>query len=301
VPSDPLQGLIDDEKQAYEEWLEASDEPPLAYMPATRTGTELYSPSYHDKGADLLCHAPDLADLIELSGGDLRASRNVLNLSRPRVRDAVGEDCLVRPGDRVIVVTRGRNVETNLGEFVVEAEKAPCKHDPPFGLWADFEQPLAEDPLFATTDPTLKPGDNLFVRADQYPVAAASAETVARMKKLVPYPEDFRATMIDLQSAGLEALVLFERRTITLDDNGLPAVMAVAVSTAGVQVLWSERVDSRHGTGSLHFEGTLDLEGDGSPELAFTGVHRTCPYIVVFRRVEGAFEPVPLPVRPCGC
>lgn len=299
--SDSLQGIIDTEKKSYQDWLDDADEPPATYLPASRTAVEVYSPAFREEESQVLCQDPDLPELLELTGAETDARETVLNLSRPRVREKVGGACLARPGDRVVAVGRGWQEERTLVDFVIQRERPACPEEPPMGLWMTFDQPLAEDPLFVTTDPTIPAKDNLFVPAEQYPVAPASAEIMARLNGLVQFPEDFRVTLLSLHLPEAEAIVLFERRNLTPEDDGLPAMVAAVITKDAVQSLWAERVDVRRGTGRFEFLGTLDMDGDGVRELVFTGIHQTCPYTVVFRRGERGFEPVPLLVRSCRC
>lgn len=299
--ADPLQNLIESEQKAYQEWLDETDEPPTAYLPGNRQAVELYSPAYRDENAQVLCHDVDLPDLLDLTQGDPTAFSTTLNLSLPRVRQAVGDGCLVRPGDRIVAVGKGWQEERTLADFTIQREKPACPDDAPYGLWMSFDKPLPEDPLFITTDSTVTVRDNLYVPADQYPVAAAGPEIMARLQGLVHFPEDYRITIVGVRDGDLEALVIFERKTVGPNDDGLPAFLAAVVTKEGVQALWTERVDVAHGTGRLDFAGSLDLYGDGNRELVFTGVHRACTYTVVFRRGDTGYLPLPLAVRSCGC
>jgi hypothetical protein len=299
--TDPVEGLIASEKASYQEWLESAEEPPAAYLPATRLAVEIFSPAFRSEEADLLCDDPDLPELIELTGGDSTAREVVLNLSLPRVRGAVGEACLVRPGDRAVAVGRGWQVERSLAGMIVQQERPACPEDPPHGLWMTFDEPLPEEPLFVTTDPAVQIRDNLFIPAEQVPVASAGPEILARFKGLVRFPEDYVVTLAEVRAPDLDAVVLFERRAISSEDDGLPAMIAAAVSPDSVQVLWAERIDARRGSGRFEFVGTLDFDGDGYREIVFSGVHQACPYTVVFRRGTAGYEPLPLLTRACRC
>ncbi len=298
---DIVEGLIEHEKKSYQDWLDDADEPPAVYLPGSRSGVEVYSPAFRDEESQVLCHDPALPELLEMTGAESDARETVLNLQRLRVREKVGDACLARPGDRVVAVGRGWQEERTLDAFVIQREKPACAEEPPMGLWMTFDHPLPEDPLFVTTDPTVLPKDNLFIPAEQYAVAPAGPEMLGRLKGVVQFPEDFRVTLISVGATDADAIVLFERRNLTPDDDGLPAMVAAVITKDSIQTLWTERVDIRRGTGRFEFLGTLDMDGDGVRELVFSGIHQTCPYTTVFRRAEDGFEPVPLLVRSCRC
>jgi len=299
--TDSVQGLIEKEKKSYQDWLDDAEEPPAVYLPATRLAVQVFSPAFREEEAQVLCHDPDLPELLEMTSAEADAHVTVLNLQRPRVREKVGDACLARPGDRVVAVGRGWQEERTLDDFSVQHEKPACPEEAPLGLWMTFDRPLHEDPLFVTTDPTVPAKDNLFVPAEQYAVAPAGPDIMSRLKGVVQFPEDFRATVLSLRVPETEALVLFERRNLTSDDDKLPAMIAVLVTKETVQSLWTERVDMRRGTGRFDFVGTLDMDGDEVRELVFSGIHQSCPYTVVFRRGEGGYERIPLLVRSCRC
>lgn len=299
--ADPVESLIQAERDAYQEWLDAGEDPPAAFLPGAKAAVELFSPAYRDDAASLICSDPDLNELIELTGGTPTAFETVLNLSLPRVRDAVADACLVRPGDRVLAIGRGWQEEREIAGFVVRREKPACPSGDPHALWALLDRPLPEMPLFFTTDPAVLAGDNGFVPIEQYPVAPASADTTARLEKVVAFPEDYRVTAIDVRKEDLNALILFERVDVRGEDDGLPAMVVVALAPQGPRALWTERVDRRRGTGRFDVVGTLDFDGDGGTDIVVSGHHGGCAYTVVFRRSEDGFELVPLPVRSCAC
>ena len=85
-------------------------------------------------------------------------------------------------------------------------DKHHTADDAPYGLWMTFDRPLAEDPIFVTTDPTVPAKDNLFVPAEQYPVAAAGPQLLARLRGVVEFPEDFNVTVIAVSTAGIDGV-----------------------------------------------------------------------------------------------
>ena len=296
---DSVGDLINTEKQSYQDWLDAADEPPAAFLSGDSSSAELYSPAFPSSDG-LLCSSLEADELIELSGGDPQAPETALNLELPRVRDAIGESCLVRPGDRLVAVGRGWKLERTVSAMVVRREKAPCPDDSPYGLWGTLDEPLPEAPLFFTTDPALQPGSDFWIPKEGLEPSAFSAAGPT-LNALVPIPEDYDLRAWKMPGVSTATLVLLVRRQIEDRDDGLPSVALGLAGPAGVTALWIERVDQTAGTGSFDVDGVFDFDSDGRFEIAISGFHQRCPYQTVLRDHGDGWAPLDIPLRPCVC
>lgn len=298
--TDAVGGLIDSEKAAYDEWLSPADDPPQAYLPGDLRSVELYSPAHAEGSGGLVCSGLDLAELVVATGGDPSARETPINFSLPRVRLMFGDACLIRPGDRIVAVEAGRNEERTLGRFVVRRERAVVRDGDPFALYALLSRPAQSDPLFYALDPSLTEADTTFSGAATLPTCALPPAAVALLPKLSPFPEDFQVVAFPIPGSSTGTLVILTRRQASTEDDRLPAMILAVFDGAAFQALWTERIDLAHGSGRFALVGISDFNLNGRPEIIVDGIHRQCPYRVIFELESSGWAQLPLPVKVCG-
>ena len=289
--ADPLDKLIMSEQEARDEWAQDADELPPASLWGNRTGVELSLP---------LCEPLPFDELIELSRGNPQNQETVLNLDLPRVREIMDRTCLVRPGDPLMAVGPGEQQRVALKNFVIRRDRPACSDDSPYSLWGTFPEPLPWDPIFFSSLEGWPEGGNAAVALTESPPSDES-ELRARVAKLVKDLSDFRITTIDIKAPNADALIVLRRKVATLEDDMLSNDMVLRQQGELLEVVWSERVDSKKGSGSLRPEVALDFNGDNFTDLVLSGTHQGCPYRLVLEGGEMGFSTVDLPQKTCFC
>ncbi len=249
----------------------------------------------------MLCHDLDVAELIVASGGNPSDQETLINFGLPRVREMFGDSCLVRPGDRVVAVGRGRNEERALGKFVIRRQKSGCASTAPFALYALLDHPLDSAPLFFAFDAALVVGDVMFTAPADLKPAPLPPDALNLISRVVKYTEDFRIESWVLPGASTGTVVQATRRQPSTEDDRLPAMVLAVFDGVHLSTVLTENVDLSHGSGRFGLVGVSDFNSDGNPEIIVDGVRQKCPFRAIFTLDGAGWLSVPLPVKRCGC
>jgi hypothetical protein len=299
--TDDVESLI--EKEKVEEQnppanRSADETAPPAFLLGTTDSVALYSSAVYGGDPSPICESFPFDELIDMSNGDPLDEETVLNMKLPRVRQAVEDSCLIRPGDEVLAVGRGSQSWILIRDFVIRRAPAVCPADSPYSLMARLDHELDEAPLFYSTDPDLKEGDNEF--APVHPLAPVPNATEL-LRPVVSDMKEYEVRGATVAAANVEALFHLRRRRVTPDDDGFPNEILLWQKGDKIELLTQEAVDSVNGSGSVNVEAVLDYNRDGFLDLWVKGTQRKCPYYLLYQGGEEGFTPVELPNTPCSC
>ena len=255
--ADPLENLIETEKQDREAWEDQGGELPELYLWGDKTGIALEP-----------CDEIPFDELVEISRGKPSAKESELNLDIPRVREALESGCLFRPGDVFMAVGNGEQKHVMIKKLVVRRTPGPA-------LWGIFLEQLADDPLFFATHADWIEGPNQAVPLTEQPA----------IKK----DEDFDSATIVLGAPNAERLEILRRRNPTPDDDQLPNEILLRHLNGHVETVWSERVDAKKGSGRIRAGLAMDYNADGFIDLIVTGSHEKRPYRLILEGKEDGF------------
>lgn len=296
--SDPLESLIDQEKEEIQQWMEIEGELPAQVLFGDQSGAMLYA-AWHEDG-NLLC-GPVEFDAFE--GADrLRGPAGMtLNVSHPRVRDILGRATLMRPHDELMAIGAGWQKIVRVEEFRVKPARAYCPSDSPYALWLTFEPGLAQPPLFFSSDARLSEGANEFRRPAPLEKPSISDEIAGALETRIPFWREYEITRYDIDAPNCDFLLLLRREDVRMEDDGLPNEMLFWSKGDITELLAMETVDARKGSGHIDAPGVFDFNDDGNADLWIGGNHEGCVYRLLFEGKEHGFSPVPLLNTPCGC
>jgi|GEM_PF-6682796 len=300
---DNIETLISNEKRQIESWMKGDEEEPLppAFFLGDENNIELYSDMVAEKWTSPLCELLQLDDLIPLSGGNLEQEKVRVNFTHPRVREKFSEGCYIRPGDLFFAITQGGNFVINLQDFFIVNSRLRCHEVSPFLLTATFSGPLKDQPLFFSTDLNVKEGPNQFKPSSSLASVPLRPEISSKLKALIPFFEEFEIRVIDIKAANVDQILHLNRKSISLDDVGLPNEILFWVKGDKVEEMVQETVEKEAQSGHVKVVGSLDYNQDGRADLIVDGDQGGCPYRLMFEGQEEGLILIPLPNRICSC
>lgn len=295
MAGDDVDGLIEKSKAQDESVEDVSDDVPPAFLLGDRKSVTIYSSTVYGGNASPVCQSFPFDELIELSNGNPENDETVLNMKIPRVKQVVEESCLIRPGDDVIAITASSQTWVAIKDFVIVRAQALCPSDSPYSLVGRIGRSLEADPLFYSTDPELKEGEN------EYVGIAMSPGSIEGARIDIPDVKDYIVTTVQVSGLNVDALFHLKRRSVTPDDDYFPNEMVYWQKGDKLELLTQEAVDSLSGSGHVRVEGIFDYNRDGFLDIWISGDQKTCPYHLLFDGSENGFTPIDLPNKPCSC
>ncbi len=293
---DDIESLIDTEKVEQEPAPDAGgDDVPPAFLLGDSSSVALYSSSVYGGDPSPICDSFPFDELIDMNDSDPLAEDVVLNMRLPRVKQTVEEACLIRPGDDVLAVGRGRQTWVLIRDFVIRKAPGVCPSDSPYSLTARVDTVLADEPLFYSTDADLKEGEN------DFRLIAMSTASRAPLTGVVADIQEYDVRMATVSASNVDAFFHLKRRQLTPEDDGFPNEMVLWQSGDQIQILSQEAVDSVGGSGRLNVEAVFDYNRDGRLDVWIRGDQKKCPFHLLYEGGEEGFIPVDLPNKPCSC
>lgn len=298
---DSLESLIEKEQKAVKEWAEEAEELPPAMLIGDRTGVELYSAITNRGKGNALCEPLPFDELIELSRGKPSGRETVINTDLPRVRELLQDACVVRPGDYFLAVGAGRQARVPIKRLVIRRDRASCPQDSPYSLWGAFATALDDDPIFFLSGEDVPEGDNGFLSVLEQPIPGGTTGLKAGWPRGIGDARDYDAWQVAFGTSTADRLVVLRRKTVSLDDDGLPNAALLIERDGKTEMLFMERVDVKKGSGHLQPACFIDYNKDGLTDLIVTGDHAGCPYILVFSGSSEGLKQSDFPQKPCKC
>lgn len=300
---DPLNDLIEKEKSAVQEWSEESsgDEAlPDLLLPAAGTEAVLYADRLFEQTSLRLCEPMRLDELAELTRGNSADERTVLNFQLPRVREFIGQRCLVRINDPLIAVGPGSNSLVFIQEMAVEKVPSVCSSDSEFEFRARLTPRPEQRPLFYSTDVDIGEGENQFRPLKEEEANPPDPVLQAALKEKIEFLDEYAVFVWKIDSAA-DQLVLLKRIKVSLDDIGLPARIGLIFREGALEELMVERVHKDAPATSIRPSAVLDYNRDGYLDVVFKGYDAHCSYFYIFKGGADGFQAVPFPNPDCPC
>lgn len=299
---DAIEDLISVEQQQLEEWLAQGEELPPAFLLGDKTGVQLYADHMETCDYEKLCESFDLDELLAAAQGDPGLPVVSIDVGIERVRDILGGACLVRPKDTLLAVGPGWQDGVTLKDFFLKKTGAVCRFDSSFSLWISFEEALPEPPLFFASgleNPMI--GDNDFQPAVASSAGAVTEEEKFLLSKKINLIQEYSIVRYDLLSQNCEAVYHLKKKTVSLDDVGIPGEVLAWRKNEEFDILGLEIIEKTEGSGHIKLAGFFDFNKDGFADLWVEGDQKGCSYRLLFIGEERGFRPVRLPDKPCSC
>src|SRR5205814_543803 len=106
-------------------------------------------------------------------------------------------------------------------DFVIRPEKKLCPNDPPYSLWATYDGPFKEDPLFYSTDVGLPTSSNEFKFIDQFLTEKLSEKLRALLSSEMQFSDEYEAVVYGIQASNCDRLIHVKKKVVSPDDSGL--------------------------------------------------------------------------------
>ncbi|MCB4756440.1 MAG: hypothetical protein LHV69_05300 [Elusimicrobia bacterium] len=305
VPSsfaDELDSLIKEEQKEESAWAEEPAELPEITLFGDAQGVEVISPMTVQGVSVGLCEPMEYDEIVEMSRGDKDEKETVLNWHLPRVREVLERSCLVRPGDTLLAVGKGWQKLAVIRDFAVRKEGQRCQDKAPYALWLNIKERLPEEPIFFTAPPDLKEGANMFKSVDDLPRGTLGREHKKLLEEEeVTFLDDYKITVYAVDQPNCQELIELKRQNVGPEDDGLPNALLYGKKGEHMELILSEPVDIKKGSGHIELEGLLDFNGDGRVDLWMRGDREGCVYQKLFRGEEEGFTPLSTPEKRCRC
>lgn len=299
--SDAIDSVIEDSKKEIDQWEEPADELPLSILIGDQSSIELYSSVYDFPSEMPLCQNIEFDEIL----GDQVTRESVNEVLIPvlvkRVKNYFSEKCLVRPHDEFIAVGKGWQTKVYVQEFFAKKEFPFCPDKEQFNLRARFEESLPEAPLFFSTDPELKEGDNHFFSFDTMRKVDVSSATFIALKKKVSFIEDYSLSAVELNMPNCDRLILLNRINVSPDDAGFPSQIIFSEKGEALDEVIHETVQKGRASGHLKLDGGLDFNSDGNLDLVVHGDDSGCVFSVIFEGLSVGFQVFNVPRKMCHC
>jgi hypothetical protein len=298
---DDIEGLIETEQTNQDAWKDSEGDLPPARLIGSKNAILIYSPANEALRENYLCSDVEFDELLDSEESDGNFSAIILNTKSPRVKEALADRCLVRPGDPLLAVGPGWQEMVAVKEFLVRRERPVCPNDAPYSLWVTYDGTLPDDPFFFTTEIDWPATENGFKFVDQLSTETVTAEIRSKLNDELPFVDEYEALAYSVKAVNCDHLIRVTKKNVSAEDASLPGVMILSETRGRLQTLLSESIDGTHGTGHLTIEGILDFNGDQKIDLLLKGDHRGCPFNALFKGTDEGFERIDLPNRPCAC
>lgn len=298
---DEVETLINTEELEMESWKDSEGDLPPILMVGDHKAFLAYAAPNERARDPMLCSAIEFDELLELSKDEAMPDEVIVNVKKPRVRDAISDNCLVRPGDPVMAIGPGWQMLVVARDFVVRRERYQCLNDPPSSLWVTFDAELPSEPIFFTTNLQLSEGSNDYKSSNELSISSFTKTIRWAVGAQVQFLDEYEPKVISVSAPNCDHLIHLRKKLVTPNDAELPNEVILTEKDGGVDLLLMEKVDPKKGSGHVVLEGIFDSNKDGKMDLVLKGDHQGCPFRVVFQGLEIGFERLELPYRGCAC
>jgi hypothetical protein len=299
--SDPVENLIQDEHVTQQPAPASDEELPPMFLFGSADGVKIYSRGTQTLDNAWVCQSLELDEVVQLTRGDPSAAATTVNLDIPRVKTMFEDSCLIRTGDYLMALALGFQKIVSVNRFSIRQQGTGCSRESSLTLWANLEDPLEQEPFLYSTNLDLPEGGNDFRNLDELSEVSEDKTVREHLDGAVRFINEYDVKIYLVNAPNCKYLAHVKRRSVTLEDNGLPNEILLWAQGDEFLQFWIEKVDERNGSGHIRIDGVWDYNGDGLVDLLINADHQKCPYHMLFNGLEKGFEAEEIPNEPCGC
>lgn len=303
VLADPLDRLIAEEKKQYQEWIFSEEDLPAVFLTGDSNSVLIYSSQFEGSQEMQLCAEVSWEELIEHSKPHSYSQQVQIDFMVPRIRNTWAATCLIRPFDEILAIGRGSQQKVVIDHFVINTRPDSCGGSS-MEIRAVLQDPLPPDPLFYSTDPDLKAGDNRFFSLSVSTDGAQNELWKALLGTQVQFFDEYDVQYQVAHVISSTAVFVFghlKKSTVSSDDIGLSHEIVAVIGQNGVQILADEPITKDQQSGHVYLLDIIDFNFDGLPDVILDGDRQGCFFRRVFVGSEHQFREVFLPQAPCPC
>jgi len=302
VKPDAVENLITDEQKKVSEWLAQDEDLPQAYLLGDKSGIQVYAEYMESADYEKLCGSLNLDELMGAVRGEDGQEKIPVSIESERVREIIGDSCLVRPKDVLLAVGEGWEIPVTVTGFELRKTQPVCSYDAPYSFWGSFSETLPSEPLFFVSGSSVTAeGTNGFIGAASINRSTVTAEDFRCLEEAIKFIDEYSVVAYEINAPNCEKVFGLKKREIKLEDSGDPGEILLWKKGEKAEILEMEVIEKTAMSGHVNLEGVFDFNGDGFADLWVRGDQNGCVYNLLFLGGETGFERIKLPSRPCSC